>query len=417
MSALRLILVGGGTGELRQAARLAQEAGAQVRLADHGPEALAFARQYGADLILADVSCDVPRLIAGLRRERIILPVLACGVDAPATMAVAAVRAGAVDFLPLPPSRELIAAALLTIGHRPTELVGNDPEWRRVVAFAERFAPARTPILITGAAGTGRQMLARRLHALSGRSGAAVLFDTLAGSDLDAAVSELFGHRAGDFDGAVADRAGKIGEAVGGTLILRRAEALPPDLQRALPAVLAGSAVRLIVTAGARCALQPEFAAALSVAEVPLPGLKHRRSDIPALAHHFAAQIAAAEDLPAASLSSEAVEMLCAYDWPGNVAELQEVVHRAVLLARGAPVTGRDLVLGNGCTLGEESLSVGDLVGRSVEEVERALILGTLARCGGNRTSASAILGISVRTMRNKLRAFQSEGYAVAPAA
>lgn len=413
----RLILVGGGVQELRQAARLAQEAGAQVRLAEHRGEALDFAREHGADLILADINCDVPALIHGLRAERIGIPVLACGVDAPAPVAVAAVRAGAIDFLPLPPSRELIAAALLTIGDRRTDLIGRDPAWRRAMTDGERLAVTRTPILISGPTGCGKQALARRLHILSGRPGPLVMLDGAALASEEALASELFGHRLGAFDGALADRKGKLAEAASGTLLVRRADGLPQTVQQSLAMAVHQSGPRLIVTAAARSALHPHFSATLSLIDIVLPPLSARTGDIPVLARLFAARIAAEEGLKAPLFTSGAFDRLTGHPWPGNVAELEQVVQRAVLLAGSGPIGPENLVLDDGGSGNGQELTVDDLLGRSIEEVERAMILGTLDRCSGNRTSASAILGISVRTMRNKLRTFAGEGYRIAPAA
>lgn len=418
MSSLRLILAGGTRQELRLAARLAQEAGAQVRLAEDGAEALLFARRHGAELLLADVSRgEVPALLAALRRERISVPVLACGVDAPAPLAVAAVRAGALDYLPLPPSRELIAAALLSIGHRRVELVGEDAEWMRVVGHAARFAPSPAPILISGPAGSGKQALARWLHGRSGRHGPLVLLDGLEESTQEVQRSELLGHVQGDFEGAVADRPGKLGEAAGGTLLVRRADGLAPATQAALARAVGGTDVRLIATVGSRAILQPELAALLSLVEAPLPPLSARGGDVLLLARLFARQFAAGQGMAPPTFAPCGMAALQAHDWPGNVTELEEVVHRAMLLAPSGPIRATDLVLAGGRPLGERALPVGELVGRTMEEVERALILGTLARCGGNRTNASAILGISVRTMRNKLRALRGDGFDIAPAA
>lgn len=410
MSQLRLILLGGPVREIRLAARLAAESGAQVRLADSAAEALAFARDHGADLLMAELSSDVPALIAALRRERIAVPVLACGVDGSATRAVAAVRAGAIDYLPLPPSRELIAAALLAIGHRPAPLVGADPLWLALVARGERFALARVPLLITGAPGSGRQALARHLHAASGLGGPLVLFDP-AGADPQALASELFGHPAGAFEGAVADRPGKLAEAAGGTLLIRQVERLAPPLQQRLAHAAATGPARIIATAGEGAPLHPALADCFSLATLAVPRLAERGNDLLLLARAFADRVAADEHLPSPRFTAEAVAALRDHDWPGNVAELELTIHRALLLASGGVIGGDDIVI-DGAVPASDGLTVTALVGRSIDEVERALILGTLARCGGNRTSASAILGISVRTMRNKLRALRAEGLA-----
>lgn len=140
-----------------------------------------------------------------------------------------------------------------------------------------------------------------------------------------------------------------------------------------------------------------------------------------ALARHFATQFSKLYDLPTRDFDEEACKVLNAYSWPGNVRELEETVHRATLLAHSGIIGPDVLVHTNGArfeslpTDSESSLPVEDLVGHTVAEVERELILHTLERCGGNRTSASSILGISVRTMRNKLKSFVQAGIAVSP--
>ncbi|WP_426265896.1 sigma-54-dependent transcriptional regulator [Sphingomonas sp. LHG3443-2] len=418
MSQLRLILLGGERQEIRLAARLAAESGAQVRLADSSAEALLFARTHGADLLMAELSSDVPALIAALRNERIAVPVLACGVDAPATRAVAAVRAGAIDYLPLPPSRELIAAALLAIGHRPTRLVGAHPAWCEVVSRGERLARSRMPLLIVGAPGTGKQALARHLHNVSGLTGPIVLFDAAEHAvTAEQLHSELFGHCAGAFDGAVADRPGKLGEAAGGTLLVRHVDRLAADLQDQLAATLPAAGARLVATASSTAALTPLLAERIGVATLTLPSLARRGTDLLLLARRFADRAAAEEQRPAPRFTAEALAALQAQDWAGNVAELEQVLHRALLLAPGGVIDAAEILPEAAPSPPPDDLSVTPLVGRSLEQVERALILGTLSRCGGNRTSASAILGISVRTMRNKLREMRADGLAVAPAA
>ena len=152
--------------------------------------------------------------------------------------------------------------------------------------------------------------------------------------------------------------------------------------------------------------------AQLANAVVEMPPLRERPGDAALLAAHLARQFN-----PAGSLDPDALAMLDRYSWPGNVDELADVVRRALVLSHGAPIAPADLVLANGERLTTvANVEVANLVGRTVEEVERALILRTLERCHGNRTSASGILGISVRTMRNKLKIFIEAGISV-PAA
>lgn len=425
---LRLLVVGGRRPELREAAEQARGLGASVLVAASIAEALTMLRCHGAELVMAEVDLDVPRLIAAMRNERMVVPVIACGVDAPAPLAVAAVQAGAADYVSLPPSRELIAQVLLSVGERRGALLGQHPALLAAIAHAERFAASRAPILIRGEHGTGKEVLARQIHERSGRTGPFVMVEAAGVAD-DVLASELFGHAEGDFPGAVAPRAGKIAEASAGTLLIRNVDALGQSLQASLVAHADQGSTRLIATASAD--LQAIRAAGLfradlldrfSLVTVDMPPLRERADDLPVLAKAFADQFVDRQHFARKSFSGAALCLLATHDWPGNVRELEQLVHRAMLLARGPAVEPVDLVLDNGDPLqpaspGEcDPARVDDLVGRRVDDVERELILRTLRHCNGNRTSASGILGISVRTMRNKLKSFQQAGYPVARA-
>lgn len=427
----RILLIGGDVAELRLAAAMARDLGAEVHLAAGFEAAMDVLRSEGSDLVMVEVSRDVARLIGQLRAERIEVPVLGCGVDAPAAQAVAAVRAGAYDYVPLPPQRDLIAAVLLSIGARRHRLVGEDPALRRAIDYATAFATSAVPMLFVGEGGTGRETLARHVHARSGRSGRFVVTECL-GVGAEVIESELFGHAAGAFDGAVAPRAGRLAEARGGTLLLRNIDALPAIAQARLLAAIdspAPGSARLMATCGAdlrsRVAeghFRADLQARLSLVQVELPALRGRGSDLAQLAQMFATQLSAANGLEPRSFGAAALALLEAHDWPGNVRELENLVHRAVLLAAGAEIGPAQIVLDDGSPIAGDAagdaadLQVEQLVGQTVADVERELILQTLERCGGNRTSASTILGISVRTMRNKLRSFIDAGYPVSPA-
>lgn len=431
VSQKRILLIGGDVAELRLAATMARELGAEVELAADFDQAMAILREQGTDLVMIEVTLDVARFVSQLRAERIVAPVLGCGVDAPAARAVAAVRAGAYDYVPLPPQKELIAAVLLSIGERRHQLVGEDPALKRVIDYASAFATSTVPMLFLGETGTGKELLARHVHARSGRPGRFVVAECL-GVSAEVIESELFGHAAGAFVGAVAARAGRLVEAANGTLLLRNIDALPAVAQaRLLAAVDAQTpaCARLMATSSADLkarvgegAFRADLLSRLGLVQVEMPPLRTRTGDVLRLADIFAAQLAAANGLPPRRFTTEALHMLAGYAWPGNIRELENVVHRAVLLAPDEAIGPEQIVLDDGSRIApaqsapESELQVVGLVGHSVADVERELILQTLERCGGNRTSASTILGISVRTMRNKLRSFIDAGYPVSPA-
>ncbi len=440
---IRMLLIGAPESEFRRAAQLAQEAGAAVDMADDCDEALAALRANTGDLVMIDVELDVRYFLSQLRTERFTLPVLACGIDAPAERAVAAIRAGALDYVPLPPQRELIAAAIASvIERRPTEPLARHPALERANELARAVAPSSAPILITGERGSGKEMMARTIHIASGRPNPMLVVEC-AGVAPDVLRSELFGHEEGAFPGAVARRIGHLEKAGGGTVLLREVGAVAPEIQARLLAVLqeqrlqrVGSEeyvpfqARLIATTGmdlaarvAEGAFRADLLARLGLVRIEVPPLRERGDDIAMLATHFAERLAASDGLPVKPIGDEAMALLRRYGWPGNIRELEDAVHRAMLLSRGNRIEPGDFVLSDGTRLvgrdaeGGERLHVESLVGRTVEEVERELILQTLERCHGNRTSASNILGISVRTMRNKLKAFVEAGIPVSPAA
>ncbi|GGO96984.1 sigma-54-dependent transcriptional regulator [Stakelama pacifica] len=425
---VRMLLVGPKGGPFREAAEMARGAGAEVRLADTPADALCALRDSGAGMVMIDVETDVPGFLADLTQERFGVPVLACGIDASAERAVAAIRAGAVDYVPLPPDRELIAAAIRQIAVLPeVTLIGEAQNFTRALSFARAMGPAHAPILISGERGTGKQSVAHMVHAAS--NGGCFHSVECGGVAPDILASELFGHEAGDFPGARADRRGAFTTARGGTLFLRDIDQLPPLLQhRVLSAIDEPGAPRLIasnsrdlgalVEAGR---FRADLLARFALASITIPPLRDRGNDIALLAETFVARFAAMESRAVPAIAPEALRLIQGYEWPGNVAELQEAMHRAVLLAHNGGIDAESIVLADGSRIrsveGNSEATVEALVGRTVEEVERALILQTLERCNGNRTSASQILGISVRTMRNKLKAFVEAGISTIPAA
>ncbi|HEX8374191.1 MAG TPA: sigma-54 dependent transcriptional regulator [Geminicoccaceae bacterium] len=441
---MRLLIVGSGLPELETAARIAAERGATVRQVRDLDAAMRALRDgHGADLLLVDVGAGplgggaVREAVERLAAERVHLPVVAYGIDADPRAAVAAVRAGACEFLPLPPDPELIAALLEAAGAPSRELVCEDPLMRDVLDTARRFAPTDACIMVTGESGTGKEMVARFLHAHSRRTRGPFVAVNCAAIPENLLESELFGHEKGAFTGAVARRVGKFEEADGGTLLLDEVTEMDPRLQaKLLRAVqereidrVGGTRpvrvdIRVIATSNrdldkavAEGGFREDLLFRLSVLTLRLPPLRDRPSDVEALARHFARKIAAANGLPPRSFSDAAVQCLLRHPWRGNVRELENCVHRAVVLARGPRIEVHDLMLAQAAriTAAAPAVSAGVFVGRTVDEVERTLIIDTLRHTLGNRTHAATLLGISIRTLRNKLRQYSGEGMAVPP--
>jgi DNA-binding NtrC family response regulator len=438
---MRLLIVGALDGHIVAAGKIALARGAKVAHVDDVDAAMAALRAgQGADLLLFDVNLDVARMIEQLRSERINLPVVACGIGAKAELAVRAIRSGAKEYIPLPPDAELIAAVLAAVSDESSDFIWRDPVMRDVVRLADQIAPSDASVLITGESGTGKEVIARYLHNKSRRAGRNFITVNCAAIPENLLESELFGHEKGAFTGAVARRVGKFEEASGGTLLLDEISEMHPRLQAKLLRAIQEREIdrvggvqpvkidiRLIATSNrdledavAKSEFREDLYFRLNVVTLHLPPLRARPGDLAVLAEHFIGKYAKANGIMAPRLTPSALEKLRAHAWRGNVRELENAMHRAVLLSQG-PDLGPDAILltppRHSAAAAEAARSepgtVGALVGRTVAAVERDLIIDTLSHCLGNRTHAANILGISIRTLRNKLKQYSEEGVRV----
>lgn len=447
---MRLLIVGSLEGHIATAGKIALERGAKVAHVDDVDGALVSLRSgQGADLVMVDVALNIAKLCKSLTSERICVPVVACGIGASPESAAEAIRAGAKEYVPLPPDAELIAAVLEAVAEESNALIFRDPVMNRVLRLATQVATSDASVLITGESGTGKEVMARFIHAKSKRADRSFISVNCAAIPESLLESELFGHEKGAFTGAVSRRVGKFEEASGGTLLLDEISEMHPRLQaKLLRAVqereidrVGGSQpikvdIRLLATSNRDLEeevrqgnFREDLYFRLNVVNIELPPLRERKQDIEILAEHFIKKYAEANGVAAPFLSPPALECLLQHHWRGNVRELENTMHRAVLLAEDDVIEPTLVTLGGrgfqpvdnggGPEDGHNDASAGDgpgnaaLVGRTVADVERDLILETLSHCLGNRTHAANILGISIRTLRNKLKLYSQEGVSV----
>lgn len=448
---MQLLIIGTLDGQVGAASKIAMNRGARVAHVDNLNGALEVLRSgQGADLVMIDVKFDVKALIDSLAAERIHVPVVACGIDSDAGAAVRAIKAGAKEYIPLPPDADLIAAVIAAVTEESHAIVFRDPVMSNVLRMAEQVSPSEASILITGESGTGKELMARFVHKKSRRAAKRFVAVNCAAIPENLLESELFGHEKGAFTGAVARRLGKFEEANGGTLLLDEVSEMDPRLQAKLLRALqekeidrvGGNApvkvdVRIIATSNRNMeeevrkgTFREDLFFRLNVVTLRLPSLRERPLDIEILANHFIKKYSEQNGMSARPLSDAAKKMLVTHVWRGNVRELENTMHRAVLLASGDHI-GPEAVLLTGAPVNPDpqaavvaaaaataSAVVGatkSLVGRTVADVERDLIIDTLEHCLGNRTHAANILGISIRTLRNKLRQYSDEGIDVPP--
>ena len=431
---MRLLIIGALGGQIGAASQIAVARGAKVLQSDDIESGLnALRKGKGADVVMIDTALDIASLTTALASERISVPVVACGVGDDAQTAVKAIRAGALEYVPLPPDADLIAAVLEAVSEESHKIIFADPAMDKAIKLATQIATSSASILIVGDSGTGKELVARLIHQKSPRSGAPFIAVNCAAIPENLLESELFGYEKGAFTGAVSRRIGKFEEANGGTLLLDEISEMDLRLQAKLLRAIQEKEidriggkkpvpvdVRILATSNQNMERQiadgnfrEDLYFRLNVVTVAIPRLADRPGDIEPLISHFIEKYAEANGMTAPALAPEALHSMKTHPWPGNVRELENTIHRGVLLSEDG-VIGMDAIQMQ-TSQRDAAETNGDinLVGRTVADVEKDLIIETLDHCLGNRTHAAKILGISIRTLRNKLRQYSDDGIAV----
>lgn len=319
------------------------------------------------------------------------------------------------------------------------EIITADPEMQKLLGVAENIARSRATVLIQSESGTGKELLARFIHDRSDRAQGPFVAVNCAALPETLLESELFGHRKGAFTGAIQDHKGRFEQSDGGTILLDEISEMALPLQAKLLRVLQEHEVdriggkepirvdvRVIATTNRdlfacveKGGFREDLYFRLNVIPLRLPPLRDRKGDVPLLADYFVKRHATKNGRPAATMSPESMEVLCHYNWRGNVRELENVMERALLLCNGAEIQAQHLLMSTGAppaqvggaksaVPGAGGLNIA--VGMSMAEAEEKLIFETLRQLGGNRTQAAKVLSISVRTLRNKLNEYSAAG-------
>ncbi len=466
---MRLMIIGDLSGQVGTASQIARERGAKVSLVPSVQAAIdALCNGHGADLLMIDVKQDVGALVHALKRERIHATIVGCGFNASSEEAARAIRAGAKEYIPLPPDAELIAAVLEAITEEHFTLIYASEAMNKLILMAKQIAPSDASVLITGESGTGKEVISRYLHQNSRRKDKPFISINCAAIPENLLESELFGHEKGAFTGALNRRIGKFEEANGGTLLLDEISEMDLRLQSKLLRAIQEREIdrvggdkpvkvdiRILATSNRNLPesvekgeFREDLYYRLNVIQLEMPSLRDRKEDIAPLADYFIQKYSESNGIPKRHLSDIALTMLLNHYWPGNVRELENTLHRAVLLARGDEIGAEAILLTEGRPSAARAAAMthastapvtpaphermlspsapekktdtpspatipNELVGRTVADVERDLIISTLDHCLGNRTQAATILGISIRTLRNKLNQYADEGIEV----
>jgi DNA-binding NtrC family response regulator len=438
----RILIVDDDNAMRRALAEVLGRGGFQIVQSPNGQEALHQLAAEPCDLVVSDLR--MPGfggldLLREVRRRHPDVPVILITAYGTIEDAVTAMRDGAYDFLTKPFSPQdlfqLVRRALGAPGERSISrgartqvarpLITRDPTMLKVLDIAESVACSRAPVLVEGESGTGKELLARLIHDRSHRRTKPFVAVNCAALPADLLESELFGHEKGAFTGAVGRKVGKFELANGGTILLDEISEMQIGLQAKLLRVLQEYEVdrvggwrpvpvdvRVVATTNCRLVnlvergrFREDLYYRLSVIPLTLPPLRERQADIELLVDHFLAKFGAEHP---AVLLPEARQWLLARRWRGNVRELENAIERAALLARGRPITLVDVT---GAEIAAPREPTRSLAGMTVAEVERRLILDTLQQTSNNRTRAARQLGISIRTLRNKLAEYRAGGW------
>ena len=350
--------------------------------------------------------------------------------------AVEAMRRGAHDFWVKPIGTDRLAKTMELMeprsskGPAPAEspsspIITQDPQVQRIKAMAKRIAASNATVFIQGESGTGKELFARYIHLQSGRKDKPFVGLNCAALPETLLESELFGHEKGAFTGAIKTKEGKFELANTGTLLLDEVTEIPVHLQAKLLRVLQESEVdrlggkhpvpvdvRVIATTNLAMEeslkegrFRKDLYYRLNVIPLKIPALRERPGDIALLSEHFVRKYSQVHGTPPTEISPEAFAKLQAHPWPGNVRELQNVIQRAVLFCADGRLTPEHLLFDNEDTPVEQ----GEMSLMPLSEMEKLMIHKALSAVEGNRTRAAEILGISVRTLRNKLNEYRQE--------
>ncbi|MCD6273749.1 MAG: sigma-54-dependent Fis family transcriptional regulator [Deltaproteobacteria bacterium] len=422
--------------------------GYDVESADNGPEALKKFKNHKFSMVITDVKMpDMSgmEVLGAIKKISPEVPVIMMSAYGTIGKAVDAMKEGASDYLVKPFSFESLEMVVKRIGDKlncgslcrkddtdqqdnlkEKGIITQDPMLRETIRLAKNVASSNANILLQGESGTGKEMFASFIHHNSAHGNGPYVAVNCAALPDGLAESELFGHEKGAFTGALNQRKGKFELANNGTIVLDEISEMALQLQAKLLRVLQEREVirvggiksipinsRIIAvsnvdldTAVKAGRFREDLFYRINVIPITIPPLRDRKEDIPVLAEHFLKKYSNKNNRKMSKIADETLSLLLKYNWNGNVRELENTMERAALLGEGDTVLPGHLFLEINDDNKTKDLPV--MVGQSLKEMEKELIFQTLEEVDDNRTHAARILGISIRTLRNKLREYRN---------
>ena len=451
MKKLDILIVEDGKTQREMLRDFLDSEGHAVMEAADGEEGLKHVRNHHFDLLLLDYKMpgmsgmDVLKAVKAINPEIDVVIITAHGTI---ETAVEAMKAGALDYIMKPlefdelliqiervserqnliRENELLRKELKNKGITSEQIIYRSSQMQEQINMVSRIAGSRTTVLLEGESGTGKELLARLMHQLSPRSDKPIITVNCAALSENLLESELFGHEKGAFTGAAARRIGRFEEADGGTLFLDEIGEIPPSVQVKLlrflqerefqrvggnQTILSDARIISATNRNLEARVREGFFREdlfyrLNVVVMKIPPLRERKDDIIPLIDFFLEKFADENGKPMRGVSSEARDRLLKYDYPGNVRELENIMERAVVIARDNVISLNDLPFQR--EDGDEDEIEAGLLKKSLEDVERKMILNAMLDAGNNQTKAAEILGVSERMLRYKLKKLGLKG-------
>lgn len=426
---------------LRFLSETLQRQGKEVTAASNGQQAIEYLQKESFDLVISDIKMPLKTGLDVLKCARQLhTPPLVILMTAHGTVesAVEAMKMGAFNYLLKPYSLEALESVLEKAEEhlklvtenkfykeeRGSDLIAQSPAMKQILHDLEKIAKSQASVFITGESGTGKEVIAAAIHRLSNRSAHPFIRVNCAAIPETLIESEFFGHEKGAFTGAHLRKTGRFELADKGTLLLDEVTEIPitlqPKLLRAIQEQeferVGGTrpvkvSLRFLATSNRNMqeaieskVFREDLFYRLNVVPIQIPPLRQRREDILPLAHHFLKKFCLENHKPLKTFTEKAIEKMHNYPWPGNVRELANIIERTVVLDFDAAIDAPHLYLDT--AIKSAPLPEGAPVGITLHEMEKRLILDTLQSHHQNRTKTAATLGISVRTLRNKLHEY-----------
>jgi len=450
MKKLNILVVDDGRSQREMLRDFLKKEGHSVGEAENGALAIQQVKDGHYDLLLLDYKMpgmDGMEVLQSVKQVNPEIDVVLITAFGTIETAVEAMKAGALDYITKPVEFDELLLLVERVSERRTlireneilrehlgqkgistdKIVFRNEKMEALINMAGRVAASRATILLQGESGTGKELFARLIHNLSPRSDGRIIAVNCGALNENLLESELFGHEKGAFTGAAARRVGRFEEADGGTLFLDEIGELSPQVQVKLLRFLqehefqrlggnqtlhadvrvisaTNRDLELMVKAGG---FREDLFYRLNVVTMQLPPLRERKEDIPPLIDHFLVRYTKENSREIEGTSSEALDMLLKYDYPGNVRELENIIERAVVIAREDVISVDDLPFGMGIeNPGGGRKTEEGILRKSVEDLERRLIVEAMEKTNDRQSRAAALLGISERMLRYKLKKY-----------